>query len=287
MGRVAVWWWAAPAVLLVLGMHYGGIAAGSIYAFTDWRGIGPFKFVGLDNFINIFRNPKASQALWNTLLLAGGFLVLTNVIGMAFAVALNRQLKSRHLLRTLLFMPVVLSPLAVSYIWKFIFQPQGPLNDLLRAVGLEDQTRAWLGDPSSAIWTILIVMVWQHIGLTMVLYLAGLANVPMELEEASAVDGAGAWRRFFHIVLPLLRPTIVVASTLILVQGLRVFDQVQAMTAGGPFNATETLSTLVYKETFVSGRYGYGAALSLLLTVLIAVFAVLQIVLLRGKKEEN
>lgn len=286
MGRVAIWWWAAPAVILVLGMQYGGMVAGSVYAFTDWHGLGPFKFVGLDNFINIFRTPKASQALWNTLLLAGGFLVLTNVIGLAFALALNRQLKTRHMLRVFLFMPVVLSPLAVSYIWKFIFQPQGPLNDLLRALGLGNWTRAWLGDPSSAIWTILVVMVWQHIGLTMVLYLAGLANVPVELEEAAAVDGAGAWRRFLSIVLPLLRPTIVIASTLILVQGLRVFDQVQAMTAGGPFNATETLSTLVFKETFVGGRYGYGAALSVLLTVLIAVFALLQVLLLRGKKED-
>jgi raffinose/stachyose/melibiose transport system permease protein len=282
--RVAVWWWAAPAVILVVGMQYLSVGAGSLYAFTNWRGIGSFEFVGLDNFVRILESPKATKALWNTLFLAVGFLILTNVIGMGFAMRLNRLLKTRHLLRVLLFMPVVLSPLAVAYVWKFVFQQTGPLNGFLGGIGLDGWTTAWLGDPEAAIWAILIVMIWQNVGFTMVIYLAGLANVPPELEEAAAMDGAGSIARFFRIVLPLLRPTIVIASTLTLIQGLRVFDQVQAMTGGGPYNATETLSTLVYKETFVNGRYGYGAALSLLLTILITAAAVTQVLLLRTKE---
>lgn len=283
--RVASWWWVVPAVVLTIVIQYFGVAAGSVFAFTDWRGIGPFEFVGFDNFIRAFQSPATLQALWNTLLLAFCFVVFTNVIGMALAIALNRALKTRYLLRVLIFMPVVLSPLAVAYVWKFIFQPNGPLNGVLRSVGLDSWALAWLGNPATAIWTIAIVVVWQNIGLTMVIYLAGLANVPPELEEAAAVDGASAWRRFFGIVLPLLRPTVVIASALTLIQGLRIFDQVLALTGGGPFNSTQTLATLVYKETFVNSEFGYGSALSLILTLLITAAAVLQVTLLRQRED--
>nr|WP_246314855.1 sugar ABC transporter permease [Kineococcus aurantiacus] len=205
---------------------------------------------------------------------------------MAFAVALNRQLKSRYVLRTVLFAPVVLSPLAVSYVWKFLFQQDGPINQVLGAVGLESLQRTWLGDPLTVVPAITTVMVWQHIGLTMVIYLAGLAGVPPENEEAAAMDGAGPWSRFRHVVLPALRPTILVASTMILVQGLRVFDQVQALTGGGPFGASDTLATSVYKETFVNGRFGYGSALALVMTAIVLLCALVQMLLLRERKEK-
>ena len=283
--RSATWWWAAPAVVLTIGVQYLGVGAGSVFAFTDWSGLGTFNFVGFDNFAAAFRSPETVQALWNTLLLAVCFVVLTNVFGLGLALALNRTLKSRYVLRVLIFLPVVLSPLGVAYVWKFIFQPNGPLNEVLRAVGRDSWAVAWLGDPHTAIWTIVVVVVWQNIGLTMVIYLAGLATVPVELEEAAAVDGASAWSRFRRIVLPLLRPTIVIASALTLIQGLRIFDQVVALTGGGPFNSTQTLATLVYKETFVNGRFGYGSALSLILTLLIVVAAVLQVTLLRQRED--
>ena len=283
--RVASWWWVVPAVVLTVGIQYFGVAAGSVFAFTDWKGAGAFRFVGVDNFVAAFQSPATVQALWNTLFLALCFVVLTNVLGLALAVSLNRVLKTRYLMRVLIFMPVVLSPLAVAYIWKFIFQPNGPLNGLLRSLGLDSWAVAWLGDPSTAIWTIVVVVVWQNIGLTMVIYLAGLANVPPELEEAAAVDGASAWARFFRVVLPLLRPTVVIASALTLIQGLRIFDHVLALTGGGPFNATQTLATLVYKETFVNSEFGYGSALSLILTLLITVAAILQVTLLRQRED--
>jgi raffinose/stachyose/melibiose transport system permease protein len=193
-------------------------------------------------------------------------------------------LRSRHLLRVLLFMPFVLSPLAVSYVWKFIYQPAGPLNSFLSAVGLDSLTRVWLGDASTAIMAIIIVMIWQNIGITMVIYLAGLANVPMELEEAAAVDGAGPIRRFRHVVLAMLRPAVSISTTLLLIQGLRVFDQVLALTNGGPFGASETMATLVYKYSFVKGQFGYGAALSVLLTILIVVISIMQNVAQRQKE---
>jgi raffinose/stachyose/melibiose transport system permease protein len=270
------WWWALPAVLMVLLVHYVSTAGGAFYAFTDWTGVGAFDFVGLDNFRRIFEDPTLLGSLKNTLLLAFGFLILTNVIGLLLALALNRTLKTRYLLRVLIFMPVVLSPLAVSYIWKFIFDFNGPLNQLLGWLGLESWARPWLADPTLAIWAILVVMVWQTTGLVMVIYLAGLATVPIEIEEAAALDGAGTFGRFWHITAPSIRPSIAIAGTLMLIQGLRVFDQVMALTNGGPGGATETLATQVYKETFALSNFGFGAALALTLTAIILIFSVLQ-----------
>jgi raffinose/stachyose/melibiose transport system permease protein len=283
--RIAPWWWVIPALALLLALHYAAVGVGSVYSFTDWRGIGPFNWVGFDNYVKLFSSDLPRKALVNTIVLAFLFLIITNVLGILLALALNRTLKSRHFLRVLLFTPVVLSPLAVAYVWKFIFQQEGPLNLLLTSLGLESWTRTWLADPSTALWTVLAVLVWQHLGLAMVIYLAGLAGVPAELEEAAQIDGAGAFRRFVNVVLPLLRPSIVICFTLLLIRGMSIFDQVLAMTNGGPFGATDTLSTLVYKETFVNGHYGYGAAISVTLTILIAVAAGVQMGLLRRKED--
>ncbi|MGY1784361.1 carbohydrate ABC transporter permease [Geodermatophilus sp. SYSU D00698] len=268
------WWWALPAVLAVLLIHYVATAGGAFYAFTDWTGIGDFDFVGLDNFRRIFEDPTLIGSLKNTLFLAFGFLIATNVVGLLLALALNRTLKTRYLLRVLFFMPVVLSPLAVSYIWKFIFDFKGPLNGVLGWFGMAPKT--WLADPTLALWAVLVVMAWQTTGMVMVIYLAGLATVPAEIEEAAALDGASTWRRFRYITLPSIRPSVAIASTLMLIQGLRVFDQVMALTGGGPAGATETLATQVYKETFALSNFGFGAALALLLTLIMLVFSVLQ-----------
>jgi raffinose/stachyose/melibiose transport system permease protein len=270
------WWWALPAIVAVVLIHYVATAGGAFYAFTDYTGIGDFNFIGIENFQQIFDDPTMVGSLRNTLFLAFGFLIATNVIGLLLALALNRTLKSRYVLRALFFMPVVLSPLAVSYIWKFIFQFNGPLNSFLGAIGLESLQKTWLADPTLALWCVLFVMTWQTFGLVMVIYLAGLATVPLEIEEAAALDGAGTWSRFWHITVPSIRPSLVIASALMLIQGLRVFDQVMALTGGGPGGATETLATQVYKETFALSNFGFGAALALMLTVIILVFSAVQ-----------
>jgi raffinose/stachyose/melibiose transport system permease protein len=190
-------------------------------------------------------------------------------------------------LRVLFFMPVVLSPLATSYIWKFIFEFNGPLNSILTAVGLEEQVRPWLADPAFAIWAVLLVVVWQNTGFAMVIYMAGLASVPIEIEEAAAIDGAGLWQRFWHVTLSSIRPAIAIATTLGIVNGLRIFDQIMALTGGGPSNATETLATQVYKQAFTLGNFGYGAALALILTIIILFFAVVQQRVTQGPTEKD
>lgn len=270
------WWWALPAVVFVIGVHYLATLTGGFFAFTNWTGLGDWDFIGLDNFVRIFNDPQLIGAVWNTLFLAFGSVILTNVFGLLYALAINRMLKSRYILRTLLFMPVVLSPLAVSYVWKFILQYDGPLNGFLGLIGLESWQRVWLADPTWSIWAILLVVVWQQTGFVMVIYLAGLASVPVEVEEAAALDGAGMWGRFWNVTLPAIRPSVAIATTLGIIQGLRIFDQILALTGGGPAGATETLATEVYKQAFSLGQFGFGSALALVLTLIILVFAVLQ-----------
>ena len=272
--RLGSWWWALPALVLMVIVIYVTTIAGGFFAFTNWSGLGPFDFVGFQNFVKIFKTPELVGSLWNTLFLAFGFLILTNVFGLLFALALNRGLKSRYVLRTLVFMPVVVAPIAVSYIWKFIFDYNGPLNGMMTGIGLPKQN--WLASPSLAIWCVLIVMVWQNIGFVMVIYLAGLATVPVEMEEAAALDGASTFRRFRYVVLPMINPSVAIATTLTLIQGLRVFDQVVALTGGGPAGATQTLALEVYQTAFTYQEFGFGAALALLLSLLILIFSIAQ-----------
>ena len=276
--------WTVPAVVLVLAAHYVAVGAGAWYAFTDWNGLKHARWIGLGNFREIFRDHAARGALEHTLLLAFAFVVATNVIGLALAVALNRTLKARNFIRALFFAPVVMSPLAVSFIWQYLFDYSGPLNHLLGALGLDSWKQAWLGSPTWALWTIFVVMVWQFAGLAMIIYLAGLQGIPEELDEAAAVDGAAMLFRFRRVTLPLLAPALTIALTLTLINGLRVFDQILALTNGGPVDASETLATQVYKQTVVNGRFGYGAALALVLTILIAVFALAQLLVLRARE---
>jgi raffinose/stachyose/melibiose transport system permease protein len=270
-----------PGVAALLAFHFVPVGFGGYYAFTDWDGLTHASWVGLRNFRGIFADQVARGSLWHTLVLAGCFVVAVNAIGLTLALGLHRAVKSRHLLRALFFAPVVLSPLATSYLWQWIFDYQGALNRALGAVGLESWRRAWTGEPRTALWTILVVMIWQFSGLAMVLYLAGLQGISDEVYEATLVDGASAWLRLRRVVLPLLAPAVTVSATMTLIIGLRAFDQVIGLTDGGPVGSTETLATQVYKQTFFLGRYGYGAALALILTALIGVLALTQLFFLR------
>ena len=277
------WWWTVPAVVLTGAVIYLATASGAFYAFTNWTGLGPFSFVGFSNFIKVFKSTELLGSLVNTVELAVGFVVFTNIIGLGFALALNRTLKSRYVLRTLIFMPVVLSPVAVSFIWKFIFAYDGPLNQVLGDAGLGSLRHDWLAQPKLALGCVLVVMVWQNIGFVSVVYLAGLATVPAELEEAAALVGAGKRHRFWHVVLPLIQPSLAIATTLTLIQGLRVFDQVMALTGGGPDNATQTLASEIYQQTFTYQEFGFGAAMALIMSVFILVFTIAQLALTRDR----
>ncbi|GAB2968699.1 sugar ABC transporter permease [Actinotalea caeni] len=267
-----------PALLAYGAVVLYPTVAGGYYAFTDWAGrrVAP-SVVGLDNFVELLGAPAARAALRNTLVIAASTTVVQTVVGLALALALHSSLRSRHLLRTLFFAPALLPPVIVGFLWQYILTPGGPLNGALAAVGLSSLQQNWLGDASIALASVIGVIVWQNAGLTMVIYLAGLQGVPVELLEAAEIDGANRWQRLRRVTVPLLIPATTIAMSLTLIGSLKLFDQVYVMTGGGPGYATETLSVVMYKEAFVSGRYGYAAAIALVLTMIVFAFALLQL----------
>jgi raffinose/stachyose/melibiose transport system permease protein len=276
------WLLAVPGLATIVAFHFVAIGFGAYYAFTSWNGFSDTPhWVGLANFREIFSDSAARAPLWHTLELTGCFVLLVNVIGLTLALALDAAVKTRHVLRLVFFAPVAISSLAITVIWQWIFVYTGALNRVLAGVGLGSWQHDWLGDPRTALWAILVVMVWQFSGLAMVIYLAGLQAISDEVYEATLVDGASLSLRLRKVVLPLLAPAMTVCVTLSLLRGMRVFTQVWALTQGGPNGATDTLATYIYKQSFVLGRFGYGAAFTLVLAALVAVVALTQLAFLR------
>jgi raffinose/stachyose/melibiose transport system permease protein len=270
-------WFVLPAVAAYLFVVILPAAQGGVIAFSDWNGISPtFDLVGWANFERLFRDPLATTAIVNTLILAAAVMLLQNVIGLALALALNSAVKTRNALRVIFFAPVVLTPLVAGYIWSYMLAPRGGLNTALRAVGLDAWTQDWLGDPTFALGCVVIAILWQFSGYSMVIFLAGLQAIPDELIEASVVDGAGRMRRFASIIFPLLNGAIVINLLITLIGGMGQFDQVWAMTKGGPGQSTETISTVIYKTGFQLGDFPYGTAMALTMALFVGALALIQ-----------
>ena len=236
-------WFAAPAIAIYALIVLYPSVSGAYYAFTDWSGIGSAKWIGLENFKTLFRDDQSFGSLVNTIKLTAFIVVVQNAIGLALALAVHSRIKSRNVLRVFFFAPAVLSPVVIAFLWKYMLNPEpdAGLNAMLGFLGLDFLQQNWLGDPSVALWAIGLTVVWQFAGFSMVIFLAALQGIPRELEEAAAIDGAGRFQRFHRIVLPLIAPAMTINLTLSTIGGLKLFDQVFAITNGGPGYSTETL----------------------------------------------
>jgi raffinose/stachyose/melibiose transport system permease protein len=278
------WWFAVPALLLFAFVVLVPSARGVYYAFTDWDGLDPaFNVIGLDNFRAMADDPDALQAIWHTLLIAVAITIIQNGIGLLLALGVNTMIKSRNFLRVLLFAPAVVTPIVTAYLWRNLLAPDGAVNSLLGIFGI--QGKNWLGDPDLALWMIVLVVVWQFAGYSMVIFLAGLQSVPKEIYEAAAIDGSGPVRRFWSIIRPLLAPAITINLMLSIIGGIKLFDQVYALTGGGPGHATDTISTLIYKDAFTLGEFGYSIALAVVLTAIVAVVSAGQFAVLNRNEK--
>ena len=285
VGR-ALWWFALPAVAVYLLIVIIPTVQGGYMALTNWSA---FKldanFIGFGNFVTLFHGDSGAAAL-RTLFIAVATVLMQNVIGLLLALMLNGRLRGRNVLRTIIFAPMVVSPLVVGYLFKYIFGPPGTgaINVALKSFGA--QQIDFLGNPTSALWIIILVVVWQFTGSTMIIYLAGLQGVPPELLEAASLDGAGTWAKFRHITLPLLAPAVTINLMIGLIGGLKIFDQIFAITGGGPAGSTETISTLIFKYFSQFGEYGLSAALAVVLAIGVAILSLVQFAVLR-RQERN
>lgn len=259
---------------------------GVAFSLTDWSFSPERHFVGFDNFVSAFQGDAGAAAL-RTLFLAFVVVVVQNVLGMGLALLLNGRVLGRNILRTIIFAPLVVSSLVVGYLFKYIFGPPGigGVNLLLHTLGFDQVD--FLGNPTTALWIIILTIVWQFTGSTMVIYLAGLQGVPAELLEAAALDGAGFWRSFWDVVRPILAPAITINLMLGLIGGLKIFDQIFAITGGGPGGQTHTISTLIYQMFSQFGLYGKAAALAVVLAVAVAALSFVQFSVLRRQERKS
>jgi raffinose/stachyose/melibiose transport system permease protein len=275
------WLFAAPALVVYAVVVLYPAVSGVVYAFTDWSGIGEdMSFVGLAQFRTLLGDEQALGSIVNTLLLTVAIVVVQNAVGLLLALGVHVRLRSRALLRVVFFAPVVVSPVMVAFLWKYLYNPD-PSSGLNGLLGVQVD---WLGDPSIALWSIAGMVIWQNAGYSMVIFLAGLEGVPPELHEAAKIDGAGTWQRFRFVTWPLLAPALTINLMLSTIGGLKLFDQVFAATNGGPGYATETLSTVLYKQAFVFGKFGYSTAIALVLALFVAAVSLVQVYYLRSRE---
>lgn len=281
------WWFLLPALTFFTLIVVVPSWRGAVYAFTDWDGLSQtFNFIGFENFIRVFNDTAASASIMNTAIYAVGITVVQNAIGLLLALGVNSAIRSRNWLRVLFFAPAVVTPLVVANLWQYILAPQGALNTVLRSVGLDSLAQDWLGNAQLALPSIITVVVWQFSGYSMVIFLAGLQSIPEDVYEAASIDGAGSVKTFWNITRPLLAPAMTINLMLSLIGGLKLFDQVLIMTQGGPGSATESLSTIAYKDAFQFQLFGYSAALTIVLTVFVAVASLIQFTLLRRGEDK-
>jgi raffinose/stachyose/melibiose transport system permease protein len=260
------------------------------YSFTDWDGLTPqYNFVGVDNYINIFTNDSIFvKAFGNNLKFMLFVVIFQTAFSLVFALYLVKNTKTNIFLRALYFFPTILSSVSVAFIWSFVYDPNlGILNTLLEKINLEFLSQNWLGDQDIAIFSIAAVQVWMHTGQMLIIFVAGLQNIPNDLYEVAKIEGASRWQRFRFVTWPLVAPaaTIVVAYTTI--QSFKAFDLIFAMTRGGPNYATEILATLIYSTAFQSFKFGYASAESVIFMIVIAIITILQFKVLRSDRAAN
>jgi raffinose/stachyose/melibiose transport system permease protein len=276
LGGGSAWYFVLPGLAIYLFVVVWPSIQGVGISFTDWGGLAPAVFTGLQNYANLFSDPQAGGAILHTLLIAAVVTVVQVGLGLLIALGVNSNIKSRNVLRVFFFAPAIVLPVAVAYLWQYILGPRGALNALLESVGLAGWKHDWLGDSHYAIWSVIVVIVWQFTGYSMVIFLANLQSIPEDIIEASHLDGTGAFTRFWYVVRPLLGPSLTLTIMLALTNALKLFDQVWILTQGGPAGATDTMSTLIYRDAFQFGQFGYGTTLAVVLAVVVVAISTLQ-----------
>lgn len=259
---------------------------GIYLSITNWNGYSPsYKFVGLKNYARMLTDENVRTAFVNTIIYGFGSTLVQNVLGIAFAVLLNKKFRGRSLIRTVIYLPVMIAPLIMGYIMYFFFTyNNGAVNDVLKLFGA--QPVDWLAKGSRAVIILMLVNSLQFAGISMVIYLAGLQNIPALYYDAAAIDGVNDRQRFFYVTLPLLMPAVTSSVTINLIGGLKLFDVISALTGGGPGYDTNSLSTLIHRLYFGSERAGYAAAVGLVFFVFIMIVSNIVVKALQKRQVE-
>lgn len=276
---------AVPALLVFAVFFLYPLARSIGLSLTEWNGITRPRFVGLANFAAFFSDPRALNDVKNTVLFAVGSAPLLNIFGLLYALILDRTFTGKGLIRAVVYLPAVISPLIMGYIWYLLIQPQrGLLFQSLNQLGLRVAGN-WLDHSGTALAVLVLVNVWQFVGMTMVIFLAGLQTIPQEMYEASKVEGAGYFANLWYVTLPLLAPAIRINVITNIIGSLSVFDIIVSLTDGGPGYSTESLSIYILRMVYGS-QTGYSTAVALVLFLIILVPVVVALRIMRRTQYE-
>ena len=264
----------APAVLVTVVFFFVPMVVSGYWSLTEYNGVKPPQFVGLQNYLDLLTDPRFLRVLQNTVFFVVMGMGIGPILGLASAVLLNQSMRLRALFRTTFFLPTMVSLIAVATVWKMLYQDQGLINDLLGFFGLPG--RAWLNDPTTALPAVVVTSIWQGFGFETVVFLAALQSIPREYYDAAKVDGAGAWAQFRNVSLPGLRATIVFVYIVGIIGSFQAFDQIFVMTQGRPGISTRTM---VYElvDQFQQLHLGTASAVAYILLVILAVISFVQI----------
>jgi raffinose/stachyose/melibiose transport system permease protein len=267
---------AGPAVLVFVGFVIFPVVLAGYYGFYRWKGYGrPTDFVGLQNYKVILQDPEFHAALLHNLEIVVLSLVIQGPIAIGFALLLNRKMRGVSVFRVLIFVPWVVSEVIAGTGWALMLQTDGAVNDLLGKLGLESWQQDWLSDSHIALWSLMMIVTWKYIGFAVILFMAAMRNIPDELSEAAAIDGASYWQIQRYVTLPLLGPTVRIWAFLSIIGSLQLFDlvyiiwgQFVAGTAG-----VSTMATYMVKYGRDAGNFGYGSAVAVVLFLISLVIA--------------
>lgn len=276
-----------PALLLFAVFAVYPLISGVGYSFTNWDGYSPDRpFVGLLNYLRLFQDDTFRQVLVNTFIYGIGSMMIQQILGLALALALDRPMRGRGAARAIIYLPVLVSPVIMGTMYYLLFQfNNGAFNDIVVALGGE--RIAWLSQPSGAVAIVVAVNSLQFVGISMIIYLAGLQSIPQTYYEAAMLDGAGPWQLFTEITVPLLQPAFATSIVLNLIGGLKLFDVIKVMTNGGPGYSTNSVSTLIGITYFENQSAGYASAMGVVLFIIIAIFTLALNALLNRRRLEQ
>ncbi|MCL7871634.1 carbohydrate ABC transporter permease [Bacillus altitudinis] len=282
----SLWWMYLPAVLVVSAFIIYPFFNGIQLSFTNWNGFSQqYEWIGLDQYKRLLQDPTTWLVVKNTLLYGIGSTILQNMIGLGYALLLNQSLKMRAITRTVIYLPVMISPIAMGYIWYFVFAYQGgALNDIVTFFGFDPMNA--LGNPQLNTWIIVFVNTYQFVGIAMIIYLAGLQSIPKDYYEAAQLDGASGLQQFWRITLPLLMPSITINVVLNVIGGLKLFDVIVALTGGGPGDSSQSMSTFMYDLYFKRQDAGYAATQGVFMAIIILLVSVAALIYFKRKETE-
>lgn len=282
----SLWWMYVPSFVVVFFFIVYPFLNGIQLSFTNWNGFSQtYDFIGFEQYKRLFTDPTTWLVVKNTLLYGIGSTILQNVIGLLYALLLNQSIRMKAVTRTVIYLPVIISPLIMGYIWYFFFAFQGgALNDALQFFGIEKINA--LGNSDFNTWIIVFVNTYQYVGVAMIIYLAGLQSISSDYYEAAQIDGASPFQQFKQITLPLLMPSITINMVINIIGGLKLFDVIVALTGGGPGNASQSMSTFMYDLYFQRQDAGYAATQGVFMAIIILILSLAALVYFRSKEVE-